>query len=81
MNHALTILFVFIKCLFQKNEANRTEKQQIAFKAIDQATLNTAKAWHIRGNFKILFSIEKKTDIAGLFDQWMTTLRKLKLAM
>ena len=42
-----------------KNETNRTEKQQIAFKTIDQANLNPAKAWHIRENFKPLFLLKK----------------------
>ncbi len=63
-----------------KNEANRSEKQQIAFKAIDQSNLNTAKAWHIRENFKTLFSIENKTDIAELFDQCMTNSKEVKIS-
>ena len=63
-----------------KNEANRSEKQQIAFKTIDQANLNTAKAWHIRENFKPLFSIENKTDMEELFDQWMTNSKEVKIS-
>ncbi len=63
-----------------KNEANRTEKQQIAFKAIEQANLNIAKAWHIKENFKSLFSIENKTDIEELFDQWMTNSKEVKIS-
>ena len=63
-----------------KNEANRSEKQQIAFKAIDQSNLNTAKAWHIRENFKTLFSIENKTDIEELFDQCMTNSKEVKIS-
>ncbi len=63
-----------------KNEANRSEKQQIAFKTIDQSNLNTAKAWHIRENFKTLFSIENKTDTEKLFDQWMTNSKAVKIS-
>lgn len=55
-----------------KNKENRTEKQKIAFELIDKANLNTAKAWHIRENFKTLFNIENKHQIEQLFEEWMT---------
>ena len=42
--------------------------------------LNTAKAWHIRENFKTLFSIEKKPDIEELFGQWMTNSKEVKIS-
>ena len=55
-----------------KNKENRTEKQKIAFAEIDKANLNTAKAWHIRENFKTLFNVENKHQIEQLFEEWMT---------
>ncbi len=54
-----------------KNKTNRTEKQQTAFDAIDNANLNTAKAWHIRESFKVLFKLENQSQIKSLFTQWM----------
>jgi len=55
-----------------KNKENRTRRQQIAFEEISNANLNTAKAWHIRENFKTLFNTENKHQIEELFEEWMT---------
>lgn len=61
-NHKYTVL---------KNKENRTERQKEAFQEIDDANLNTAKAWHIRENFKTLFKVESTCQIEPLFEEWM----------
>ncbi|MCP3849375.1 MAG: ISL3 family transposase [Gammaproteobacteria bacterium] len=41
--------------LWLKNESNHTERQKIAFEAIDKTNFITGKAWQVKENFKSLF--------------------------
>jgi transposase len=62
-----------------KNTETRTDKQKEAFKAIDEANLKTAQAWHIRENFKTLFSFNKTRNLEVLFDIWITDAKSKNL--
>jgi transposase len=62
-----------------KNATNRTEAQNIQFKLIDAANLKTAKAWHIRENFKLLFDICSTQNAKELLKKWIEDSRSKKI--
>ena len=54
-----------------KNEENRTENQQKSFEVLKEANLKTANAWHIRENFKTIFSSNHWSDKLLQYKYWM----------
>jgi len=59
-----------------KNVENRTENQQQVFEDIEKANLKTAKAWHIRENFKLLFDIVTHSQANRCFEEWLAKSRE-----
>lgn len=54
-----------------KNAESRTQKQEEQFRLIDEANLKTAKAWHIRENFKLLFDICSTQNVQPMLEKWI----------
>jgi transposase len=59
-----------------KNAENRTDIQKQTFEDIEKANLKTAKAWHIRENFKLLFDVVTHRQAKEYFEEWLTKSRE-----
>jgi transposase len=62
-----------------KNSATRTEKQALIFKELEKANSKTAMAWHVRENFKTLWSYINVLDAKPLIQTWIESAKEKKL--
>jgi transposase len=59
-----------------KNDENRTKKQKEQFKLISDANLKTSTAWHIKENFKVLWSYINVVDGEAIVSEWIKKSRE-----
>lgn len=59
-----------------KNSDSRTKAQKELFTQLEQANSKTAKAWHIRENFKSLWSYINVTDAKPILETWIKNARE-----
>jgi transposase len=58
-----------------KNAESRTEAQHLVFLELEEANSKTAKAWHVRENFKTLWHYINVTDAKPLIQKWIENSR------
>jgi transposase len=62
-----------------KNAESRTKQQKILFEQLEEANSKTAKAWHVRENFKSLWSYINVLDAKPIIQTWIENSRAKKL--
>lgn len=59
------------KYVMLKKSKNLTDKQRARFEEINQANLDTAKAWKMRENFMALYDCTSVEEASAYFDRWV----------
>lgn len=59
------------KYIMLKNSVRLTDKQKARFEEINQANLDTAKAWKMRENFMELYQCKTTEEASAYFDRWI----------
>lgn len=59
------------KYVMLKKSPNLSEKQRARFEEINQANLDTAKAWRMRENFMALYDCTTVEEASAYFDRWI----------
>ena len=64
------------KYLMLKTSDHHTDRQRARFEEINQANLDTAKAWRMRANFMGIYDCPSKEEASAYFERWKESVMK-----